>query len=163
MYLLIIARLSSHHSIPRGSISVLSRAKKWVPIWTDLRRSFWVSLTVGSSLYQWSCGLEQIYELAAFFISVFFQYFGKRKSMPETFLCSTKEVSAHNLGCPVVSRVTFFWGFFVDRLQSVRHFGWRHRHMRNSNHAPRGFRISLSIVKPISKDYVVVFIIVYGY
>lgn len=108
MYLLIIARLSSHHSIPRGSISVLSRAKKWVPMWTDLRRSFWVSLTVGSSLYQWSCGLEQIYELAAFFISVFFQYFGKRKSMPETFLCSTKEVSAHNLGCPVVSRVTFF-------------------------------------------------------
>ena len=63
----------------------------------------------------------------------------------------------------MVSRVTFFEVFpsTVCRLCAILEDVIRH--MRNSNRAPRGFRISLSIEKPISRDYVVVFIIVYGF
>ena len=62
--------------------------------------------------------------------------------MPEIFLCSTKEVSVHNLGCPVVSRVTFFLRFF-RRPSAVSAPFWMTSYvMRNSNRAPRGFRIS---------------------
>lgn len=83
--------------------------------------------------------------------------------MPEIFLCSTKEVSVHNLGCPVVSRVTFFEVFPSTVCSLCAILDDVIRHMRNSNRAPRGFRVSLSIEKPISRDYVVVFIIVYGF
>ena len=81
--------------------------------------------------------------------------------MPKIFLSSTKEVAVHHRGCPVVSRVTFFEIFsstICSPVCAILNDG-----MRNSNRAPRGFRIRLNIVKAISKDHVVVFIIVYGF
>ena len=81
--------------------------------------------------------------------------------MPEIFLCSTKEVSVHNLGCPVVSRVTLFLRFF-RRPSAVSAPFWMTSYVICVTAIVHLVVFAL-VVKPISRDYVVVFIIVYGF
>ena len=141
-----------------------SWAWEWVPTVIILRTSSWVSFTVGSSLYQWSCSLEQIYELAVSFISAFFHYFWQTKKRARHFFAFDEggRSSQSWVSCGFKSHP--FRDFFsVNRfrfailIDIICHTSCAQRQL-----CTRGFRISLSIVKRISKDHVVVFTIVCG-
>ena len=86
----------------------------------------------GSSLYQWSCSLEQILFQSRYYFSLFSIFFCKRKSMPEMFCVRHRRTQFIIVGF-LCFQEWLFWDFCVDRLQFPRRFEWRYTSYAQTN------------------------------